>query len=136
MATNTGLEHHGVNHWAAHDGLEVRTRLYRSGVLELEDFPLDDLARHMREPDCVVWADLCRASRVDLDKVAKDLQLHRLAVEDAEYVSQRPKLDRYATHAFLNLYAIKLDTRSGKLTTGELSAFLLPRALVTIRKDV
>jgi magnesium transporter len=48
---------------------------------------------------------------------------------------ERPKLDRYDTYDFLNLYAVRLDTDSGRLITSEISAFIVPTALVTVRKD-
>ncbi|MFI5098894.1 MAG: CorA family divalent cation transporter, partial [Actinomycetes bacterium] len=115
--------------------LVVRTRLYRAGRLEKEDFPVEDLSTFLAEPDTVLWVDLCAPDRTDLAVVASELDLHALAVEDAIDTRQRPKLDRYETHEFLNMYAVRLDPDSGRIQLSEVSAFITPRTLVTVRKN-
>ena len=84
----------------------ARTRAWRKGVLEAEDFPLDDVSDYLAQDDCVVWADLCSPDGDDLRRIADELGLAPLAVEDAVETHERPKLDRYTTHLFLNVYAV------------------------------
>jgi magnesium transporter len=115
--------------------LVARTRLYRAGRLEKEDFPVDDLSTFLAEPDTVLWVDLCAPDRTDLAVVASELGLHALAVEDAMASRQRPKLDRYETHEFLNMYEVRLDKDSGRIRLSEISAFITAKTLVTVRKD-
>jgi magnesium transporter len=55
-------------------------------------------------------------------------------VEDAVHDHQRPKLDRYPTHLFANVYAVGFDDVTAELRTSEVSAFVMPRALITVRK--
>jgi magnesium transporter len=114
----------------------AHTRLYRSGALVAEGFPVADISVHLAEPDTVVWLDLLRPSEPDMAVVVEELGLHPLAIEDALHDHQRPKLDRYADHAFLAAYAVSCG-RPGEslLRTAEVAAFLTPRALVTVRKD-
>ncbi|WP_153504290.1 magnesium transporter CorA family protein [Cumulibacter manganitolerans] len=112
-----------------------RTRCYRDGVLTDEDFPIDQLSEHLGEGAAVVWVDLLAPERADLELVADELGLHKLAVEDAAQGHQRPKVDRYAEHDFLSAYSARLDVQSGKLVTGEIHAFITPTALVTVRRD-
>ncbi len=112
-----------------------RTRLYRNGVVEAENFPLSEVSEHLEGDGCAVWVDLCAPDAADLQLVAHELGLHRLAVEDATSEHQRAKIDRYATHAFMAAYAVHLDERSGDLATSEIDAFILTHALVTVRKD-
>ncbi len=113
----------------------TRTRCYRAGALSDEDFPIDEVSEHLADPSAVVWVDLCAPGLVELQQVADELGLHRLAVEDAAQGRQRPKLDRYEGHDFLNAYSVRLDVESGQLVTGEISAFITPTALVTVRRD-
>jgi magnesium transporter len=113
----------------------IRTRAYREGVLEHEDFPVADLSDLLADPETVLWVDLCAPVREDLDGVAAELGLHGLAVADATAARERPKLDLYSTHGFLNMYDVRLDPITGKLTLSELSAFVSSRVLVTVRKD-
>ncbi|GAB1822923.1 magnesium transporter CorA family protein [Herbidospora sp. RD11066] len=111
----------------------ARTRLYRNGKLEAEGFPIADVSDHLDEPDAVVWFDLCTPTRADLDAISEELGLHPLAIEDALHPSQRPKLDIYDTHMFLNVYATHFDEHTGRLESVEASAFITERALVTVR---
>jgi magnesium transporter len=113
----------------------VRTRLYRNGVLEAENFPAADVSDYLPDPTATVWLDMCAPTEDDLATISEELSLHRLAVEDAVHEHQRPKLDRYDSHAFLTAYAVRLDTATGMLATSELAAFITGRALVTVRKD-
>jgi magnesium transporter len=113
----------------------ARTRLYQRGALTLENFPVEDISEHLAQDDAVIWVDLCAPGADDLSTVAEELGLHRLAVADASNLHQRPKLDRYATHEFLNMYAVDLDHATGRLQLSELSAFVTANALITIRKD-
>ncbi|GAB3144998.1 magnesium transporter CorA family protein [Amycolatopsis stemonae] len=113
----------------------TRTRAYRDGRLQKEDFAVADVSDFLAEPDTAVWVDLCEPSEADLAELADELGLHRLAVEDAVQEHQRPKLDRYESHAFLTAYAVRFDRASGETTASELAVFVTPRALVTVRKD-
>lgn len=112
----------------------ARTRVWRKGVLEKEDFPLDDVSNYLEQDDCVVWADLCVPDRDDLQAVADELGLDPLAVEDAIERHERPKVDRYPTHLFVNAYALAI-VGDGELRPAKISAFVLPRALVTVRQE-
>jgi magnesium transporter len=114
---------------------QVRNRLYRHGVLELEGFPVDDISDYLTDDSAVVWLDLRDPTAQDLQVLSGEFGLHPLAVEDALHQHERPKLDRYRSHLFLLAYGVHLDTASGSLRTSEVAAFILPQALITVRKD-
>jgi magnesium transporter len=114
-------------------GLNARTRVWRNGKLEKENFPAAQISDYLAEPDTVVWLDLCAPD--DLQIISEELGLDPLAVEDASSSHERAKLDRYEGHLFLNAYFVRLDGESGQLETHELSAFITDRALVTVRQD-
>jgi magnesium transporter len=113
----------------------ARTRLYRDGELVREDFPVSEISDCIVVPNAFVWLDYCEPTGEDLATIAQELQLHPLAVEDAVNEHQRPKLDRYDTHLFVNAYRLALDTGSGQLETSEIGMFITRNALVTVRKD-
>ena len=113
----------------------VRTRCYRNGVVCAEGFSLSAVSDHLDHGDALLWIDLCTPAPEDLDLVGEELGLHELAVEDALSPHQRPKLDRYRDHSFLNTYAVRFDAGSAAISTSEVSAFLLPNALLTVRKS-
>ena len=114
----------------------ARTRAYRDGGVIAEGFPVAELSDHLdTHPDTFVWLDLHDADSADLAVITEEFGLHPLAVEDAVNEHQRPKLDRYQDHLFLSAYAVKLDPATGRLAASEVSAFITPRALITVRKD-
>jgi magnesium transporter len=113
----------------------TRTRLYRDGRLVAEGFPAEDIAENLAaHPDAVVWLDLLDPDKADLGILTQEFGLHPLAVEDAVVDHQRPKLDRYPSHLFLNVYAVAFDRADLELTLSEMSAFITPRAFITVRK--
>jgi magnesium transporter len=113
----------------------ARSRRYRDGKLEAEDFPIEELSDYRVQPDAVLWVDLCSPTMDELHVLAEELGLHELAVEDAVSEHQRPKLDRYEGHLFLNVYAVRLNTESGQLEKVEVSAFVTENVLVTVRRS-
>jgi magnesium transporter len=113
----------------------ARTRLYRNGVLEAEDFPPEEISEHLRDPDLTVWLDLGTPTEADLAMVSSELGLHELAVEDAVHSRQRPKVDRYDTHSYLTAYSAELDSGTCGLTIAELGVFVTDRAVGTVRPE-
>jgi len=114
---------------------QARTRLYRSGRLELEGFPVADISDHLDDETATIWLDLRDPDREDLAVLSEEFGLHPLAIEDAVHERERPKLDRYRSHLFLTAYSARLDSGNGQLVTSELGAFVTNRALITVRKD-
>lgn len=109
------------------------TRVWRKGVLEAANFPFSQVSDYLEQEDCVVWADVCTPDHATLLELADELGLDPLAVEDAISRRERPKADRYASHLFVNTYAVELDPGTGGLRIAGIGAFVLPRALVTVR---
>ena len=120
------------------DAKQQHTRLYEDGKVVAEDFGYDEVVAKLAEhPAAVLWLDLFDPELEDLRAVAADFHLHPLAVEDAVHDHQRPKLDRYRGHMFMNVYAVSVDVDGDEpeLTKHEISAFITERALITIRKS-
>ena len=113
----------------------AHTRAYRDGVVVAEGFPSTEISDHLQQEGTVVWLDLEDPDHEDLAVITDELGLHPLAVDDAVNDRQRPKLDPYDDHAFMNVYQVRLDADTGQLTTTEVAAFITARALVTVRKD-
>ncbi|PWK81056.1 magnesium transporter [Lentzea atacamensis] len=110
-----------------------RTRLYRNGELVDRDFPVADVARHLEDPSAVVWFDLCAPSQDEMGLLRDELGLHELAIEDAFAERQRPKVDRYPTHLFLSVYAVRYAEH--EIKTCEVDVFIARNALVTVRES-
>ena len=126
---------------ATSDG--VRTRLWREGRLEVEDFPLEEISDRLKEDGALVWLDLCEPDHNLLLRLANELALDPHAVEDAIAGGERPKATRHATHTFVTVYATRLeaggnpqpDALQSRLQISRVSAFVLPHGIVTVRSD-
>jgi magnesium transporter len=110
----------------------VRTRLWRKGVVDRENFPFEELSDYLEQEDCMVWVDLQCPDASRLAELGKDLSLDKLAIEDAVANHERPKASRYSTHTFLTARALRLDRESGELLDVQVSAFVLKQAFVTV----
>ena len=121
----------------------VRTRLWRAGRLEVENFPLEEISDHLQEEGALVWLDLCQPDHALLRNLASELAFDPHAVEDAISSGERPKATRHATHTFVTVYATRLETGGdrglgaleSRLQISRLSAFVLPNGIVTVRSD-
>ena len=113
----------------------VRTRVWRNGVLEDENFSIDLVSDYLEDPDCLVWADICAPDSTDLLKLGEELNLDQHAIEDAVAEFERPKATRYRSHLFMTAYAVEHDKETGDLVTSRVSAFSMPRGFVTVRAD-
>ncbi|MFD6894955.1 magnesium transporter CorA family protein [Rhodococcus sp. NPDC060086] len=120
---------------------DVRTRLWHDGVLVAEDFPLDDVSEHLSDERALLWVDLLDPGHDQLSALAAELEFERHAVEDAVARGERTKATRYPGHTFLTVYATHLEQDRGsvddiesRLRTTRVSAFVLPRGIVTVRR--
>jgi magnesium transporter len=91
----------------------------------------DVISDLVAEDDTVVWADLCSPTPDDLDLMAREFNLHPLAIEDASKHGQRPKLEHFNTHAFVVAYAA--DAKTHELI--EVDFFVGENWLITVHDN-
>jgi magnesium transporter len=118
----------------------IHTRAWRNGEVVSDGFPLSELDGWLAKKDTLVWADLCAADEGVLNQLAEELGLSPLAVEDAVMDGERVKLGRHPGHLFITCYgtSIKADgarDHRSRLITTQVSIFVMPQGLVTVRKD-
>jgi magnesium transporter len=86
-----------------------------------------------------VWLGLYAPTEDELGTIAERYGLHPLAVEDAVYAHQRPKLERYDDGLFMVLKTAtyvehdRLTATSEVVDTGEVMVFLGPHYVITVR---
>jgi magnesium transporter len=93
--------------------------------------PADQLSELRGQYPC--WLDISNPESEEFTLVASELELHPLAVEDAQHGHQRPKIDEYETHYFIVFYG--LDTPSpGVVNYHEVAIFVAHNAIVTVHQ--
>jgi magnesium transporter len=99
----------------------------------------DDALRVADETGGFVWLGLYEPTQDELDAISGRYGLHPLAVEDAVYAHQRPKLERYDDALFMVLKTAtyvaheELTSTSEVVETGEVMVFLGANYVITVR---
>ena len=87
-----------------------------------------------KEEGGFVWVGLHNPTVDEMTSVAAVFHLHPLAVEDALVAHQRPKLERYpGAHVFMVLKTLWYVDANDAVETGEISIFVGPDFVVTVR---
>jgi magnesium transporter len=98
-----------------------------------------DALRVAKEHGGFVWLGLYEPSESELGSIAENYGLHPLAVEDAVYAHQRPKLEHYDDALFMVLKTGRyveheqLTATSEVVDTGEVMVFLGASYVITVR---
>lgn len=120
----------------------VRGKVWQHGQVIAENFEFEKVSDYLEQEDTLTWIDLCEPDHAELMALAGELTLDPLAVEDAIANGERAKATRYATHTFMTVYAVDLSKTAGgsteivdRVTLCKVSAFVLPRGVITVRAD-
>jgi magnesium transporter len=92
--------------------------------------PPEELSE-LRDRPC--WLDISDPKSHDFELAAKELNLHPLAVEDAQQRHERPKIDQYDDHYFIVFYALE-EPSPGVVREVEISVFMSQNAIVTVHE--
>jgi len=119
----------------------VACRVYREGERDIHPRGFEAALRAVRSArNGFVWLGLYEPSEDDLTAVANTFGLHPLAVEDATFNHQRPKLERYDDTLFTVLKTIRyvehdtISATSEIVETGQIMIFLGTDFVVTVRR--
>jgi magnesium transporter len=109
---------------------------YREGR-RVQDAPLsvDAAAAICIAEEGFVWMGIVEPSPAELEHVQDRFGLHELAVEDAQHFHLRPKVEKYDDDVyFVVLRTAHDDVDADRLAFGEVSMFIGPRFVITVRQ--
>jgi magnesium transporter len=125
-----------VRAYAARVAVIVDCAHYRDGH-RAQEAPLSvDAAAAICEHEAgFVWLGIVEPTPDELAHVQERFGLHELAVEDAQSFHLRPKVEQYERDDyFVVLRTATDDTSRGRLEFGEVSMFIGPRFVITVRQ--
>ncbi len=97
---------------------------------------LEDAARYCLEGG-FVWLGLFEPSSEEMERVRHAFSLHELAVEDARTFHLRPKVEDFEPNVKLViLRTARYDDESEEVDFGEISVFVGPNFVITVRQGV
>ena len=108
--------------------------MYAEG--ERQDLPRDpETVAQAIDDDgqCFGWVGLHDPSDAEMRRVQRLFDLHELAVEDALKAHQRPKVERFGDALVVVLRTLWYVDEGDAVETGQLSVFIGPRYVVTVR---
>ncbi|MDW5613758.1 MULTISPECIES: magnesium transporter CorA family protein [Mycolicibacterium] len=117
---------------------QVRGRVWRDGK-PIDDFEFSAISDCLASDDTLVWCDIYSPDHAILKDLAQELNLNTWAVEDALADAERTKAVVYRTHTFFTVYAVSVKEpppsvfTESTLEKQRISAFVLPRGLITVR---
>ncbi|MUL82808.1 MULTISPECIES: magnesium transporter CorA family protein [unclassified Mycolicibacterium] len=119
---------------------QVQGRVWRSGQPVDDGFTFSAISECLADEHTLMWADIYDPDHDALRELAEELGLNMWAVEDAVAPKERTKASVYHTHTFFTVYAVdirKPDEEAAPYTSllvrHRISAFVLPRGLITVR---
>lgn len=112
-----------------------RSRIYEAGRVISTDLKIADVGLLRKSKKQFAWIDLVNPEKSLLEELAASLDLHELALEDAFKGRQRPKLEHYDSHLFINTYACNTSKHHDSIKTHELAIFVTDQFLITVRDD-
>jgi magnesium transporter len=107
--------------------------VYREGRRDDEDLSLHEAVNAGRAPDAFVWIGLYEPTEDEFDSIRREFDLHELAVEDAIYAHQRPKLEVYGEMVFIVLKTARYIDPEEVVRLGEILIFLGSDFIITVR---
>jgi magnesium transporter len=111
----------------------VGRAIYRDGRRAESPDDLGELFAACRTPGTIVWLGLHEPTAEEFAEVAREFDLHELAVEDAVLAHQRPKLEQYGSTRFLVLRSARYLDEDETVEFGEVHVFVGPGFVVTVR---
>jgi magnesium transporter len=103
---------------------------YQEGK-KLKDIAIEEISDYLSIPDCFVWVALQDAELAELEKMREEFDFHTLAVEDAWYSHQRPKIEEYGDSVFAVMQLVEMA--NDQLVVGEVDVFVGINYVLSVR---
>jgi magnesium transporter len=106
---------------------------YKAGSRRDGSLSLDQAGEAAREDGAFVWLGLLEPSAEEFESIAREFDLHELAVDDAIKAHQRPKVELYGDTLFVVVKTARYVDSEEVIEIGELMLFVNPDFIVTVR---
>jgi magnesium transporter len=112
----------------------VNCAVYENGHRRDGDLGLDEAGAAAQSGGAgFVWLGVLEPSAEELEAIAREFDLHELAVEDAVKAHQRPKVELYGETLFVVVKTAQYVDSDEVIEIGELMLFVNPGFIVTVR---
>jgi magnesium transporter len=109
----------------------VDCAVYEHGRRRSGDLTLEQARAARHEEDAFVWLGVVEPPAKEFEEIAREFDLHELAVEDAVKAHQRPKVELYGDTLLIVVKTVS-HPEAG-IEVGELLVFVNPSFVITVR---
>jgi magnesium transporter len=111
----------------------VKCATYEDGVRRDDGLALDEACVAARDENTFAWVGVIEPTREEFESIAREFDLHELAVEDAVKAHQRPKAELYGDTLFVVVKTAHYVDPEEVIELGELMVFVNPDFIITER---
>jgi magnesium transporter len=111
----------------------VDCAVYEDGRRRAGEVGLKEAGAACRRDGTFVWLGVVEPPAEEFEAIAREFDLHELAVEDAVKAHQRPKLEVYGDSLFVVLKTVRYVDPEEVVQIGEVLLFVHPTFVVTVR---
>jgi magnesium transporter len=112
----------------------VNCAAYRNGHRRDGDLSLDEAgAAAQAGGDGFVWLGVLEPSAEEFESIAREFDLHELAVEDSVKAHQRPKVELYGETLFVVVKTCRYVDSEEVIEIGEVMLFVNPGFIIAVR---
>jgi magnesium transporter len=111
----------------------VDCAVYENGKREAGKLSLERAHAASRADNAFVWLGVVEPSAEEFEVIARQFDLHELAVEDAIKAQQRPKVELFGDTLFVVVKTITRPESSHVIEVGELLLFVNTDFIITVR---
>jgi magnesium transporter len=106
---------------------------YEQGCRRDGELRLEEAGETARKDGAFVWLGLLEPTSKEFESIAREFDLHELAVEDAIKAHQRPKVELYGDTLFVVVKTARYVDSEEVIEVGELMLFVNPGFIITVR---
>jgi magnesium transporter len=106
---------------------------YEQGCRRDGELRLEEAGEAAQKEGAFVWLGLLEPTAEEFESIAREFDLHELAVEDAIEAHQRPKVELYGDTLFVVVKTARYVDSEEVIEVGELMLFVNPGFIITVR---
>jgi magnesium transporter len=111
----------------------VDCAVYENGERQQEKLALEQAHEASGADDAFAWLGVVEPSAEEFEDIARQFNLHELAVEDAIKAQQRPKVELFGETLFVVVKTVTRPEAGGAIEIGELLIFVNRDFIITVR---
>ena len=115
--------------------MKIRTIRFSQTIFKEDELSSLNDVKDLLSEETVLWVDIVKPERKEIEILEKILKLHPLALDDCINVRQRPKVESYENNLFIIARGVILDPDVGRFVEGlQIGIFLGKNFVIAVHQ--